>query len=195
MQNFVVVSMILSSISSRSHSVKTIRSPCDLYDFFFFLVPHCCSLSHLFRINEVLYPSSPLSPFLESSSSSISSEGDLSHFCDSHCSYSSCSLATYSCSTWAFSMDSLFFFSLSVCTTFLATSFLFYAAELTTPLLVPTSKLRWHATVQAISLSPPVHKFLSQNMECHATSAMDPSVLECTLSGIQTWMPRRVKTT
>jgi len=137
---FMVVSRILSLISSRSPSFNTMGSPCDLSDFFFFLVPPCSSLAHLFRINGVLYPSSPLPPCPKISSSSISSKGDLSRFFDLCSSCYTCSLAVHSCLTQAFFMTSFFFYATRVCVTFLATSFLFCATQISSHVLGPIAK-------------------------------------------------------
>lgn len=136
----IVVSLILSLISFRSPSIKTMGSPYDLSNFCFFLAPPCYSLLHLFKIEGVWCPSSPPLPCPKSSSSSFFDDGDLSLCCDSISSFSSYSLEACPCSTPDFSVASLFFYSSSVHAAFLDASFLFCTAELPTPLIFPASK-------------------------------------------------------
>ncbi len=134
-----MVSLILLLISSRSPSINAMGSTCVLSYFIFFHVPPFFSLPRLFKIKGVHYPSSPLPPCPETYSSSVFDKGDLSPYYDSHCSCSAFSLAAHSCFMRAFSPTAFFFYSTRVCTSFLVTSFIFFAIELSAPMLIPIS--------------------------------------------------------
>lgn len=137
--NYVVISLTLSLISSRSPSLRTIGSMCIcLSDLCLFRGPTVISILHFFNVNGVLF-SSPLPPrCFDYSFSFVRWEVDFSNY----------SMPAHSASTRSFTMRyfsgtdlvaaSFFFCSARAHIAFWAASFHFCATELSETLLVPT---------------------------------------------------------
>lgn len=147
--NYCNNSVVVSLISSRSPSVRTIRSMCVfLFDLCFLHYPIVCSCPCLFNVKGVLFSSPPPPSYPEISCSSVCCEAYPSTYSMFRCSFSTCSFALHSfsvcsCSTATLAATSFFLFSVNAHVAFWASSLCFctmvnHAAELSTPFLVPT---------------------------------------------------------
>lgn len=147
--SFMVISLTLSPILSKSPSIKVIGSNDYLDALVFFRCPSFSySLCHFTR-KGVLSRSPP--PCFDCSSSSVWGEEDfllLSEPC-SYC--SACSFAVHSTSAWAFSSVSFFLFSSKCCTFNCSASFLCFFVDLLVPMA--KSDAVWKSTCHHLRTS------------------------------------------
>jgi len=136
----MMVSCALSPISSRSPSINVMGSSGGLVTLDFFQGPSIYCYLYLLTQNGVLCPSSPPSPSVDFSSSSIWCEGDLPLCSESCHSCSACCSAVHSFSNRAFSSASFLHCMANLWTAYFASSLFFFSAKLPMPFLVPMTK-------------------------------------------------------